>query len=65
MDHDATWLVLLYTVLPVLIIAAVVRLLISETLDFSAVLLGITVVTGIVWGADSLFFSVRALPHTV
>jgi signal peptidase I len=53
---DATWLTLLYTVLPVLILAAVVRLLISETLDFSAVLLGITVVTGIVWGMDSALF---------
>jgi signal peptidase I len=51
--RDSPVMALLYSVLPVLIIAAVVRLLVSETLDFSAVLLGITVVTGIVWGIDS------------
>jgi len=51
--RDAPLMSLLYTVLPVLIIAAVVRLLISETLDFSAVLLAITVVTGVVWGIDA------------
>ena len=31
---------------------AIIRLLVAERLDFSAVLLGITVVTGIVWGLD-------------
>jgi signal peptidase I len=45
---------LAYTVLPVLIIAAVVRLLLAERLDFSAVLLGIVVVTGLVWLVDVL-----------
>ena len=57
---DATLMTLLYTVLPVLIIAAVVRLLLAERLDFSAVLLGITVITGIVWGLDSLLLRPRA-----
>jgi signal peptidase I len=33
----------------------VLRLLVAERLDFSAVLLGITVATGIVWLVDSLF----------
>ena len=42
---------LLYTALPVLIIAAVLRLLLAERLDFSAVLLGITVLTGVVWAS--------------
>jgi signal peptidase I len=41
-----------YGVLPVLIIAAVLRLLLAERLDFSAVLLLITVVTGIIWLFD-------------
>ncbi len=52
--RDSPVMSILYSVLPVLIIAAVVRLLVSETLDFSAVLLAITVVTGIVWAIDSL-----------
>jgi signal peptidase I len=42
----------LYAVLPVLIGAAVLRLLLAERLDFSAVLLAITVVTGVVWAFD-------------
>ncbi|MGH8134450.1 MAG: signal peptidase I, partial [Steroidobacteraceae bacterium] len=42
----------LYGVLPLLIGAAVLRLLLAERLDFSAVLLAITVVTGVVWGLD-------------
>jgi signal peptidase I len=42
----------LYGVLPVLIGAAVLRLLLAERLDFSAVLLAITVVTGVVWAFD-------------
>ena len=43
----------LYGALPVLILAAVVRLLLAERLDFSAVLLAITVITGVVWAFDS------------
>jgi signal peptidase I len=38
--------------LPVLIGGGVLRLLLAERLDFSAVLLLITVVTGVVWGLD-------------
>ncbi len=48
-----------YGVLPVLIIAAVLRLLLAERLDFSAVLLLITVVTGIIWWFDVLFLRRR------
>jgi signal peptidase I len=43
----------LYGVLPVLIGAAVLRLLLAERLDFSAVLLAITVVTAAVWAFDA------------
>ena len=49
---DAPVMQVLYWVLPVLIGAGVLRLLLAERLDFSAVLLAITVVTGIVWGLD-------------
>ena len=46
-------LALLYGILPVLIMAAVLRLLLAERLDFSAVLLAITVLTGLVWAVDA------------
>jgi signal peptidase I len=51
--EDAPLMRVLYWVLPFLIGAAVVRLLLAERLDFSAVLLTITVVTGLVWAFDS------------
>jgi len=50
---DAPLMKLLYWVLPVLIGGGVLRLLLAERLDFSGVLLLITVVTGIVWGFDA------------
>jgi signal peptidase I len=43
-----------YMILPLLIAGAVLRLLLAERLDFSAVLFGITAVTGIVWLIDVL-----------
>jgi signal peptidase I len=52
--RDAPLMRVLYSALPVLIGAAVVKLLVAERLDFSAVLLAITVVTGVVWGFDAL-----------
>jgi signal peptidase I len=52
--HDAPVMRALYAVLPVLIGAAVLRLLLAERLDFSGVLLAITVVTGLAWGFDAL-----------
>ena len=48
-----------YGVLPILIIAAVLRLLLAERLDFSAVLLLITVITGLIWWMDVLFLRRR------
>ena len=42
----------LYTLLPLFILAAVVRLLLAERLDFSAVLFGITAITGVAWLLD-------------
>ena len=59
--RDASLMTVLYTVLPLLIIAAVVRLLVSETLDFSAVLLAITVITGVVWAIDAWFLKPKRL----
>jgi signal peptidase I len=52
--RDAPLMTLLYSTLPVLIACAVLRLLLAERLDFSAVLLAITVLTGAVWAADVL-----------
>ncbi|HYL02014.1 MAG TPA: signal peptidase I [Steroidobacteraceae bacterium] len=52
--RDAPLMRTLYAVLPVLIGAAVLRLLLAERLDFSGVLLAITVITGAVWGFDAL-----------
>jgi signal peptidase I len=57
--EDPQWLSVAYTVLPVLIGAAVLRLLLAERLDFSAVLLGITVVTGLIWWLDHQFLRAR------
>jgi signal peptidase I len=54
--RDPPMIAAVYYALPVLIIAGVVRLLSAEELDFSAVLLVIAVVTGIVWLVDSVVF---------
>jgi signal peptidase I len=48
-----------YYVLPVLLIAAVVRMLWAEKLDFSLVLLLIAVVTGIAWLIDAVLLAPR------
>jgi signal peptidase I len=58
---DSALMRFLYSALPVLIAAAVLRLLVAERLDFSAVLLGITVVTGVVWGVDALLLAPQRL----
>lgn len=42
----------LYFVLPIVVIAAVYRLLTAERMDFSAVLVAITFVSGAVWAVD-------------
>ncbi len=59
--RDPALVALAYHILPILIGAAVLRLLVAERLDFSAVLFGITVLTGIVWGVDSLLLARRRL----
>jgi len=50
--HDSPLMTFLYSALPVLIACAVLRLLVAERLDFSAVLLAITALTGAVWAVD-------------
>ncbi len=50
--RDPPFITAVYYALPVLIIAGVVGLLSAEELDFSAVLLLISVVTGVVWLVD-------------
>lgn len=47
----------IYFVLPVLLIAAVLRLLLSETLDFSLVLIIVVAVAGLVWLIDHLLLA--------
>ena len=49
---DSPLMSLAYHVLPILIGAAVVRLLVAEQLDFSAVLVAISAVTGVIWAVD-------------
>ena len=48
-----------YRALPVLLVAVVLRIFAAEALNFSAVLLLISVVTGIVWLIDALLLSPR------
>src|SRR6185312_8834389 len=50
---------LAYRVLPILIAAAVVRLLVAEQMDFSAVLIAVSAATGAIWAADALVLSPR------
>jgi signal peptidase I len=57
--RDAPLMTFLYSALPVLIACAVLRLLVAERLDFSAVLLAITVLTGAVWALDALWLRGR------
>jgi signal peptidase I len=59
--HEAPAMRVLYGVLPFLIGAAVLRLLLAERLDFSAVLLSITVATGLVWAFDAVVLRPRRL----
>lgn len=51
----------LYMLLPLFILAAVVRLLLAERLDFSAVLFGITAITGFAWLLDVALLRPRRL----
>ena len=49
---DSSAMSLAYLLLPILIGAAVVRLLVAETIDFSGLLVAISAATGIVWALD-------------
>jgi len=48
-----------YSILPALVLAVIVRMISAESLDFSLVLLVLSVATGIVWGIDHLAFRKR------
>ena len=48
-----------YAVLPVLVLAVIIRMITAETLDFSLVLLLLSAATGLVWGIDHLVFRKR------
>jgi signal peptidase I len=54
---DPPLLTFCYRVLPILVVAGVIRLLVADRLDFSAVLVLITVLTGLVWWLDHLVFA--------
>ena len=55
--QDSGWLGLLYTVFPVLVVAGAIRLFRSERLDFSLVLVLISVVGGAIWAVDVLLLA--------
>jgi len=59
--RDPPLMQVLYPALVVCIVAAILRLLLAERLDFSAVLFGITAVTGVVWGVDLLILRRRRM----
>jgi signal peptidase I len=69
--RDPALLRVMYAILPVLVIAIIVRLISAETLDFSLVLLVLSVVTGAVWGIDHFVFrpkreaALKKTPDTV
>jgi signal peptidase I len=54
---DPPLLALCYRALPIFVICGVIRLLVADRLDFSAVLVLITVVTGLIWWLDHLVFA--------
>ena len=58
---DPAFIALCYRVLPVLLVAVVVRLLLAAAVNFSAVLLVICAVTGIVWLIDASVLARRRL----
>ena len=55
--QDPPILATIYFVLPVLVVAAVLRLLGSERLDFSLVLVIVVAVAGVIWLIDHLVFA--------
>ena len=53
---DGKLLAAVYYALPLLLLAALLRLLLSERLDFSMVLVTVVAIAGLVWLADHLLF---------
>ena len=51
-----------YAVLPILVVAVVIRMISAETLDFSLVLFLLSVATGLVWAIDHFVFRKRRDP---
>ena len=56
---DPAVFAVLYYVLPLFAAAGIIRLLTAERLDFSTVLFGITVATGVIWALDATVFRRR------
>jgi signal peptidase I len=56
---DPAWATTLYYLVPVLIICGIIRLLQSERLDFSLVLVLVTVISGVVWALDRWLLAPR------
>jgi signal peptidase I len=54
--QDPPLLRVAYFILPVLVVAVIVRMISAESLDFSLVLLVLSAATGLVWAADQKFF---------
>ena len=51
-----------YAVLPILVVAVVIRMISAETLDFSLVLFLLSVATGLVWAIDHFVFRKQRNP---
>jgi hypothetical protein len=51
-----------YAVLPILVVAVVIRMISAETLDFSLVLFLLSVATGLVWALDHFVFRKKRDP---
>jgi signal peptidase I len=58
-SRDPPLIAAAYSVLPILVGAAVLRLLVAERLDFASVLSVITILTGAIWGFDVLWLRAR------
>jgi signal peptidase I len=56
---EPAWLRAVYAVLPLAIVGAVLRLLVSEEVDFNVVLVGVTGVSAVVWALDRWWLEPR------
>jgi len=57
--RDPVLLQAAYAILPVLVLAVIVRMITAESLDFSLVLLILSLATGVVWAIDHFVFRAR------